>query len=100
MPTPTGIRKANPNSDSNLDSHPKDIQSQIYALADSLGVKPADLSAAIRPLTDPTAPNPAEEMARLKGKVEEVGSSTKEKEKEEAPGGMGVLSFVEEAFMD
>lgn len=36
----------------------EDIQSQVFRLAQSLGVKPAELSDAIRHLTDPTAPKP------------------------------------------
>ncbi|WOO77047.1 uncharacterized protein LOC62_01G000647 [Vanrija pseudolonga] len=45
----------------------KQVQDQIFKLADMLGVKPAELSAAIRPLVDPTVNKAAEREAPAGG---------------------------------
>lgn len=106
--------------------HPADVQKLIYSLAQSIGVTAADLSSAIRPLTDPTVPNPVEEIKRLReqltlvevtcgsagagvagtgagdagdSKVKELELEA-EKEEEKHAQGLGLLGFVEEAFMD
>jgi hypothetical protein len=73
----------------------QDIQSQIFALAEALGVAPADLSDAIRPLTDPTVPNPVEEKKKLEKKLEQVEANGGEAEKEPS-----VLGLMGEAFLD
>ena len=81
-----------------------DVQSQIYALAETLGIKPADLSSAIRPLIDPTVPNPAEEAKRIKQEMELKAELEKNKvetaAKEEAHSGPGFIEVLEEAFLD
>lgn len=81
-----------------------DVQSQIYALAESLGVTPAELSSAIRPLIDPTAPNPAEEAKRIKQEMELKAELDKTKvetvAKEEEHKGPGIIEVLEEAFLD
>lgn len=75
-----------------------DIQSQIFALAESLGVAPADLSAAIRPLTDPTVPNPVEQQKKLEQQLEEAQANAgKESTEEDGP---SVLGLMGEVFLD
>ncbi|WRT66261.1 uncharacterized protein IL334_003214 [Kwoniella shivajii] len=78
-----------------------DIQSQIYALAASLGIKPAELSAAIRPLVDPSIPDPAaqakHEAELLKAQVEAKAVEHEAKAKETTG---GVLDILGEALLD
>ncbi|WVQ99306.1 hypothetical protein IAU59_006438 [Kwoniella sp. CBS 9459] len=77
------------------------IESQIYHLANSLGIKPAELSAAIRPLVDPSVPNPAEkakhEADLLKAQVEAKAAEHESKAK--ATEG-SVLDMLGEALLD
>ena len=75
-----------------------DIQSQIFALAEALGVAPADLSAAIRPLTDPTVPNPAEQQKKLEQQLEEAkANGGKDAAETDGP---SVLGLMGEVFLD
>ncbi|OCF36750.1 hypothetical protein I317_05722 [Kwoniella heveanensis CBS 569] len=77
------------------------IESQIYHLANSLGIKPAELSAAIRPLVDPSVPNPAEkakhEAELLKAQVE--AKAAEHESKAQATEG-SVLDMLGEALLD
>ena len=82
-----------------------DVQSQIWALAETLGIKPADLSNAIRPLIDPTVPNPAEEAKRIKAEMElkaqlEATKAESAAQAEASSSGPGILDVLEEAFLD
>ncbi|WWC61741.1 uncharacterized protein I303_104326 [Kwoniella dejecticola CBS 10117] len=78
-----------------------DIQSQIYHLANALGIKPAELSAAIRPLVDPSVPDPAakaqHEADLLRAQVEAKAAEHKA-EATDAEG--GVLGILGEALLD
>ncbi|WWC94074.1 hypothetical protein V866_000912 [Kwoniella sp. B9012] len=78
-----------------------DIQSQIYHLANSLGIKPAELSAAIRPLVDPSVPDPAEkakqEIELLRAQVE-AKATEHQAEAQQHEG--GVLDMLGEALLD
>ena len=75
-----------------------DIQTQIYSLANALGIKPAALSAAIRPLIDPSAPNPAD-VAKMEAEVfkQQVAANQAEEKKE---GHGSLLGMVGEALLD
>lgn len=64
----------------------KQVQDQIFKLADMLGVKPAELSAAIRPLVDPTVNKAAAGEAQPAG-----GEETAEP---------GLLNIVGEILLD
>ncbi|ORY34121.1 hypothetical protein BCR39DRAFT_518571 [Naematelia encephala] len=79
-----------------------DVQSQIYNLANALGIKPAELSDAIRPLIDPSAPNAAEkaqqEVEILKAQLAASGAAAGG-EKEEQPQG-SLLGLVGEVLLD
>jgi hypothetical protein len=93
-------------STSNTGATPEtDVQTQIYALANALGIKPAELSAAIRPLIDPTAPNPAEaaqkEADLLKAQLAAgsgVGAGAAAEEKKHD--GPGIMAAIGEALLD
>ncbi|WWC70336.1 uncharacterized protein I206_104286 [Kwoniella pini CBS 10737] len=78
-----------------------DIQSQIYHLANSLGIKPAELSAAIRPLVDPSVPDPAakaqQEAELLRAQVEAKAAEHKAEATQAEGGLMGILG---EALLD
>ncbi|GFZ44058.1 hypothetical protein JCM24511_01779 [Saitozyma sp. JCM 24511] len=80
------------------------IQSQIYDLAASLGVKPADLNAAIRPLVDPSAPNPAEaarlEAELLRKQVEASQGSAGGGGAQAEESGAGLLGVMGEVLLD
>ncbi|RSH87485.1 hypothetical protein EHS25_003395 [Saitozyma podzolica] len=80
------------------------IQSQIYDLAASLGVKPADLNAAIRPLVDPSAPNPAEaarlEVELLRKQVEASQGAAAGGNGQAEESGAGLLGVMGEVLLD
>ncbi|KAL1413538.1 hypothetical protein Q8F55_001312 [Vanrija albida] len=66
----------------------KQVQDQIFRLADMLGVKPAELSAAIRPLIDPT-------VNKADGEAKPAGAEGAEGTDEP-----GLLNIVGEILLD
>ncbi|WWC89433.1 uncharacterized protein L201_004357 [Kwoniella dendrophila CBS 6074] len=92
------VPKPSPPSSGNPE---EDIQSQIYHLANALGIKPAELSGAIRPLIDPSVPNPVEqakhEAELLKAEVEAKAKEHEAKAQETEGSVLGILG---EALLD
>ncbi|KAK8864300.1 hypothetical protein IAR55_001546 [Kwoniella newhampshirensis] len=73
------------------------IESQIYHLANSLGIKPAELSGAIRPLIDPSIPDPA---AAAKQEAEALKKEMEAHAAEKTETGGSVLGILGEALLD
>ncbi|WWD17403.1 hypothetical protein CI109_101844 [Kwoniella shandongensis] len=74
------------------------IESQIYHLANSLGIKPAELSGAIRPLIDPSIPDPAEAAKKEAEALKKEMEAKMEEQKAETGG--SVLGILGEALLD
>ncbi|CAD6582588.1 MAG: hypothetical protein TREMPRED_003329 [Tremellales sp. Tagirdzhanova-0007] len=77
-----------------------DVESQIFHLANALGIKPAELTAAIRPLIDPSVPNPAE-AAKLEADVlkQQIAVNQADANHEEEHHG-SLLGTLSEALLD